>query len=69
MPRKKKAAAAAEQQVEAPATMADVVQELKDKLGAEVIESPAPPAEGAPTYDATDLYYIYRDRALAAMKA
>jgi hypothetical protein len=44
MARKKKAAAA-EQQVEAPGTMEEVVQQAKDKLGAEVIEEKAGPAE------------------------
>ena len=41
------------------------------------VEFPAPllvsgvnvPAAGTPTYDATDLYYVYRDRALAGMKS
>ncbi len=41
------------------------------------VEFPAPllvsgvnvPPAGTPTYDATDLYYVYRDRALAGMKA
>ena len=41
------------------------------------VEFPAPllvsgvnlPAPGAPTYDATDLYYIYRQRAVAGMKS
>ncbi len=40
------------------------------------VEFPAPllvsgvnlPAPGAPTYNATDLYYVYRDRAVAGMK-
>jgi ribose transport system substrate-binding protein len=39
------------------------------------VEFPAPllvkgvniPPEGKPTYEATDLYYIYRDRALSGM--
>ena len=41
------------------------------------VEFPAPlivagenvPPSGKPTYDATDLYYIYRDRAIAGMRA
>jgi len=49
----------------------------KEVVPVPTVEFPAPllingvnvPAEGKPTYEATDLYYIYRDRALAAMKA
>ncbi len=49
----------------------------KELVPVPTVEFPAPllvngvnvPEAGAPTYDATDLYYIYRDRALAAMKA
>ncbi len=49
----------------------------KEVVPVPTVEFPAPllingvnvPAEGKPSYDATDLYYIYRDRALAAMKA
>ena len=41
------------------------------------VEFPAPllvqgvnlPDPGKPTWDATDLYYIYRDRAMQGMKA
>lgn len=45
MPRRKKTAAAAEQPVEAPATMEEIVQAAKDKLGAEVVEETAAPPE------------------------
>lgn len=56
MPRKKKAAAAAEHQPEAPATIApatmtEVVQAVQDKLGAEVIEMHPPQAEARPAED------------------
>jgi len=49
----------------------------KEVVPVPTVEFPAPllvngvnvPAAGTPTYEATDLYYIYRDRALAGMKA
>ncbi len=49
----------------------------KEVVPVPTVEFPAPllvngvnmPPEGKPTYEATDLYYIYRDRALAGMKA
>ncbi len=49
----------------------------KEVVPVPTVEFPAPllvngvniPPAGAPTYDATDLYYIYRDRALAGMKS
>ncbi len=48
----------------------------KEVVPVPTVEFPAPllvsginvPAAGTPTYDATDLYYVYRDRALAGMK-
>lgn len=49
----------------------------KEVVPVPTVEFPAPllvsgvniPPAGEPTYDATDLYYVYRDRALAGMKA
>ncbi len=49
----------------------------KEVVPVPTVEFPAPllvsgvnvPPVGTPTYDATDLYYIYRDRALSGMKA
>ena len=49
----------------------------KEVVPVPTVEFPAPllvsgvnvPPAGTPTYDATDLYYIYRDRARAGMKA
>ena len=48
----------------------------KEVVPIPTVEFPAPllvsginiPAANTPTYDATDLYYVYRDRALAGMK-
>ncbi len=48
----------------------------KEVVPVPTVEFPAPllvtgvnvPAAGTPTYEATDLYYVYRDRALAGMK-
>ena len=48
----------------------------KEVVPVPTVEFPAPllvsgvnvPAAGTPTYEATDLYYIYRDRAIAGMK-
>ena len=49
----------------------------KEVVPVPTVEFPAPllvkgvnlPDPGKPTWDATDLYYIYRDRAMAGMKA
>ena len=49
----------------------------KEVVPVPTVDFPAPllvkgvniPPAGTPTYDATDLYYIYRDRATAGMKA
>lgn len=48
MPRKKNVAAAQEPRAGAPDPLVEVVRELRDKLGAEVVEAPPPaPAEVA----------------------
>jgi ribose transport system substrate-binding protein len=51
-------------------------RDAKKVVPVPTVEFPAPllikdvnlPEPGKPTYDATDLYYIYRDRAIAGMK-
>ena len=52
-------------------------RDSKEVVPVPSVEFPAPllvkgvnlPAPGKPTWDATDLYYVYRDRALAGMRS